>query len=425
MTYGYAVIDTETTGLTPSNNRIIEIAAVGLRADGSIEGEWSTLLNPDRDLGRTDIHQITAHDILGAPHFTDIAGDLVGLLRDRIIVGHNVRFDAGFVEAEYRRAGYAATVVPYNACLCTMRLSAQVLPAASRTLEACCAQVGVVNEAAHSALSDARATAALFQHLASACGGFAALGSHLGVEQRLAAITLPPLSYHGVTCVHRGQPGVGDVPFLSRLAAELPPVTGPEEHNEYLALLDRALIDRVLSAREADELVRLATRLGIDRATAARLNGDYFLALVRAGLADGQVTEAEFCDLTTVAELLGLGAEAVRPALDRVWHDMQQSPTIDVSGSVSAASASAFHLTPGDMVVFTGEMSRPREELERVATNAGLVPHPVVTKKVTVVVAADPDSLSGKARKAADYGIPIITEAAFIRLVSDMGVRTT
>jgi len=41
-----------------------------------------------------------------------------------------------------------------------------------------------------------------------------------------------------------------------------------------------------------------------------------------------------------------------------------------------------------------------------------------VTKKVTVVVAADPDSLSGKARKAADCGIPIITEAAFLRVAA-------
>jgi hypothetical protein len=55
MTYGYAVVDTETTGLGPRTHRIIEIAAVGLRADGSVEDEWSTLLNPGRDLGRTDI----------------------------------------------------------------------------------------------------------------------------------------------------------------------------------------------------------------------------------------------------------------------------------------------------------------------------------------------------------------------------------
>ncbi|MDR2379120.1 MAG: 3'-5' exoribonuclease [Bifidobacteriaceae bacterium] len=420
MTNGYVVVDTETTGLTPRNNRIIEIAAVGLRADGSVEGEWSTLLNPDRDLGRSDIHQITARDILYAPRFADVAGDLVELLRGRVIVGHNVRFDAGFVEAEYRRAGYAEATVPYDACLCTMRLSAQVMPAANRTLATCCAQVGVVNEAAHSALADARATAALFQRLAHAYGGFAACGSRFGLEQRLAAVILPPLAHRGVNCVRRGGPRPQDVPFWSRLAAKLPPVTGPEEHNQYLALLDRALIDRVVSSREADELVQLAADLGIDQATANRLNADYLAALARAALADSQVTEAEFRDLTTVAELLDLGGDKVRLALDQAWRDLLQTAALGQPTPAAGPAPSVFRLHSGDMVVFTGQTSRPRDALERLAADAGLIAHPSVTKKVAVVVAADPDSLSGKARKAADYGIPIITESAFMRLLGEL-----
>ncbi|MCL2735117.1 MAG: exonuclease domain-containing protein [Propionibacteriaceae bacterium] len=417
MTYGYAVIDTETTGLTVNNNRIIEIAAVGLRFDGSVEGEWSTLLNPDRDLGSADIHHISARDVLDAPHFFDIAGDLAEVLRDRVIVGHNVRFDAAFIEAEYRRAGFLDTLIPSESCLCTMRLSAQVLPKAPRNLEACCGQVGVVNEAAHSALADARATAALLQHLMPAFGGFATFGSQIDVGNRLASISLPSLPYRGVTCVHRGHATSHTVHYLNRLAERLPPVSGPDEHNTYLALLDSALIDRVLSAREADELVRLASDLGIDRATAIRLNTDYLNAVARVAKADGEVTDSEFADLVLVAELLGFGAESVRTALDQEWcHEREQ----DVAGRVPTTpprSLSGFQLHPGDWVVFTGEMSRSREDLERIAVAAGLHPHPGVTKKVSVVVAADPDSLSTKARKAADYSIPIITESGFLKLL--------
>ena len=43
-----------------------------------------------------------------------------------------------------------------------------------------------------------------------------------------------------------------------------------------------------------------------------------------------------------------------------------------------------------------------------------------VTKKTKVVVAADPDSLSGKAAKARAYDIPVITEAAFARLLQGL-----
>lgn len=45
------------------------------------------------------------------------------------------------------------------------------------------------------------------------------------------------------------------------------------------------------------------------------------------------------------------------------------------------------------------------------------MPRSAVTKKVKLVVVADPDSLSGKARKAADYGIPIVTEDAFAAMI--------
>ncbi|MCF4120791.1 hypothetical protein L1785_07350 [Antribacter sp. KLBMP9083] len=63
-------------------------------------------------------------------------------------------------------------------------------------------------------------------------------------------------------------------------------------------------------------------------------------------------------------------------------------------------------------------MREPRDVWERRARAVGLVPHPTVTKKVTLVVAADPDSLSGKARKVADHGITIVSEDGFGRLLS-------
>ena len=53
------------------------------------------------------------------------------------------------------------------------------------------------------------------------------------------------------------------------------------------------------------------------------------------------------------------------------------------------------------------------------AEAALLVPRSALTKEVQLVVAADPDSLSGKARKAADYGIPIVTEEALPRYCSE------
>ena len=61
----------------------------------------------------------------------------------------------------------------------------------------------------------------------------------------------------------------------------------------------------------------------------------------------------------------------------------------------------------------------PRSQLEDLVQQAGLKCGGI-TKKTKVVVAADPDSQSGKAAKARSYGVPVITEAAFARLLGGL-----
>ncbi len=71
-------------------------------------------------------------------------------------------------------------------------------------------------------------------------------------------------------------------------------------------------------------------------------------------------------------------------------------------------------LAPGDKVVLTGTMPRERSYYEDILRDRGLEPWNGVTKKVRLVIAADPDSLSGKARKARDYGIPVVGVEEFL-----------
>lgn len=83
----------------------------------------------------------------------------------------------------------------------------------------------------------------------------------------------------------------------------------------------------------------------------------------------------------------------------------------------AAPNHGAFSVLPGATVVLTGDMSRPRSELEAALTSAGYRVAGAVSKKVSLVVAADPDSLSGKARKAREYGIPVVGEGFLARLL--------
>jgi len=128
-------------------------------------------------------------------------------------------------------------------------------------------------------------------------------------------------------------------------------------------------------------------------------------------------TEEEVRDIVVVAMLLGLSEEQ---ALAAIHGAATAEATCVALPDDSAFAPGCFRLSPGDRVVFTGDMLVPREVWIGRAADAGLIAHPSVTKGVALVVAADPDSLSGKARKAASYGIPIVTEQAFSGMLARM-----
>jgi DNA polymerase-3 subunit epsilon len=108
--------------------------------------------------------------------------------------------------------------------------------------------------------------------------------------------------------------------------------------------------------------------------------------------------------------MLGLPEGLVRIALSRAER---------LLGSAARPTIESFRLEHGDQVAFTGSLSVPRDQLESLVEQTGLKCSGV-TKSTKVLVAADPDSLSGKAAKARSYGIPVITEAAFARLLGDL-----
>jgi DNA polymerase-3 subunit epsilon len=402
---GFAVIDLETTGLFPGgHDRIVELAVVHVDDHGLITGQWETLLNPGRDLGPQQVHGIRATDILEAPTFAEVVPQLVELLDGRVPVAHNARFDAGFLFAELEAAGVELWQRPEF--LCTMLLARDYLPGSGRALADCCDAFDIPLEGAHRASVDALATASLLSaYMASdpeAALWFEAL-------QRAAAFGWPPVPQVAASrawCSRaEGVTEITAATFLERITRKMPEFAGPAEQADYLAMLDRALIDRHISATEARALVALAEDLSIDRTTVVSLHRRYFDDLTAVAWADGELTDAELADLVAVADLLDIPTDAIGEATDTArWADSAASAVV--------ASAHRFALAPGDLVVLTGEMSLPRAAIELELVARGFTPWPAVTKKVALVVAADPDSLSGKARKARDYGIPVVGESA-------------
>ena len=140
---------------------------------------------------------------------------------------------------------------------------------------------------------------------------------------------------------------------------------------------------------------------------------------------DGVLTTEEMADLLEVADVLDLSSATIARTLQAPVRPVAGNPGAvrPVSGNPAAGRPGAvpptFSLAPGDLIVLTGDMTRPRVEWERDLAHRGFTPWPAVTKKVRLVVAADPDTLSGKARKARDYGIPVVSESGLARLLSE------
>src|SRR6185437_11683369 len=154
---GSAVVDVETTGLFPGRDRVVEVAVVHLDPGANVTGQFSTLIDPCRDVGPTRVHGIRAPDVNGAPTFREAAAVVRQLLGGRALVAHNVRFDAMFLAAEFDRCGMW---VPPAPVMCTMRLATHYLGGLlARTLHACCQAAGVALSGHHSALQDACAAA--------------------------------------------------------------------------------------------------------------------------------------------------------------------------------------------------------------------------------------------------------------------------
>lgn len=156
----YVVFDIETTGLSPTMNRIIEIGAVRV-SGGKITETFSEFVNPKIPIPYdiTKLTSITDAMVMDVPTIDVILPKFLEFAKDAVLVAHNASFDTSFIKEYAGRLSlpYDYTVVD------TMTLAHVLLPELGRyTLDRLCKQFGVVNAHHHRACDDADATAQIF-----------------------------------------------------------------------------------------------------------------------------------------------------------------------------------------------------------------------------------------------------------------------
>lgn len=416
--HGFAVLDFETTGFS-RHDRVIEIGVVLLDANCRVERTWQTLVQPNRGFDNSDVHGITPTNLVGAPTFEHVARRFAEVLNGRVIVAHNASFEYKFLTNEFGRLGIE--LADGNWLLDTMVLARQFMPGQPVPLKNVLSIMGIENRAAHTALADAEATAAVLQRFVQARPDIVDYAEPL----YFAPAQLAQLRISDVPLLERNDVrAAGDVAaagtaadstatgtatgtaanqqtpekqWLQELAQHVPR-TGDEASDKYIGFLVQAMVDERLDMRELSKLHGIAAERGLSADDVNMLHEQYLQQLIVQAWADGVVTEQERRWLISIAGELNIERERVEDLV---------------------TSARKLELRPGDRVTFTGAMATPREVWERRARAAGLDVGGVIKASV-VLVASDVNTQSGKAKKARALGIPIVDEVTFAHALAEL-----
>lgn len=161
-----AVVDLETTGLDVRQDRIVEVAVLGMRGARMADApRVDQVLDPriPIPLAATAIHGVDARRVAGAPTFADFAPQLRQALSGRVVVGHHIAFDLAVLRHEAARDGIAWHDPPSLDIALLLGALEPTLPDLS--LEGVTRWLGIRIGKRHSALGDAEATAAAFAAL--------------------------------------------------------------------------------------------------------------------------------------------------------------------------------------------------------------------------------------------------------------------
>jgi DNA polymerase III epsilon subunit family exonuclease len=171
-----AFVDVETTGASADfGHRVIELGIARVEA-GRVVAEYQQLIDPLRRIspGVTALTGISQAMVEGQPTFERQLPRAMELLQGAMVVGHNVRFDLGFLRKEFRRGGREITEalgadVPV---MDTVRIARRRFGRGGNALQTLAPRLGVQPTVAHRALADAQTTAAVFERLMEPVGGW-------------------------------------------------------------------------------------------------------------------------------------------------------------------------------------------------------------------------------------------------------------
>jgi len=413
----FAVLDIETTGFSPKRgDKIVEIAIVTTDLQGNIIDKYETLVNPNRDVSATHIHKITADMVKKAPYIEDVMEDIIYHLNNKTIVGHNIEFDLRFINHELSK--YLKKDIAIRG-LCTLQLSRNIVPdLPARRLESICEYFDIKEPASHSAIGDCESTLELFNILKST------LIENIGFDEFIQNFTGPVIFNNNIkpkgTSFKRKDAAESKKLEASRLfnfIRRLP--SNPTDSlpiQEYLNLLDEILSDRIITEAEAEILIEFVNEFSISKDQVIDVHNEYLRKLSRVYLLDNFLSSSEYQDLLNVSDLLCISQDKLDKTIEF------EKAKIAIQQVAIESNEKPDYI--GKSVCFTGQLISKLEGIliersfaQQLAIERGLVIKSGVSNKLDFLITADPNSLSGKAKKAKELGIKVIAEPVFWNMI--------
>lgn len=165
MIKDYVALDLETSGLNPSDDKIIEIGMVKV-LDGEIVEQYDTLLNPQEKLSAriTELTGITDAMVCTQPVIADRIEEIVAFIGELPLLGHNIIFDYSFL----KKACVNHNISFERGGIDTLKIARRLLPEVEhKNLDYLCAYFHINPGNSHRALDDAMSAHQLFLKLHS------------------------------------------------------------------------------------------------------------------------------------------------------------------------------------------------------------------------------------------------------------------
>ena len=374
----FAVVDVETSGFGKTD-RILEIGIV-LVENSEIVDEFETIINPLRNVNNADIHGLNATSLSLAPTFDEIQNELSKLLDGRILVAHNLPFDQRMLKQEFIRF---TDNFDFGMGICTLKLTGLKLNQAALKFG-----ISLVN--AHSAIDDARATAKILTNLDFDLKKYQPSNFNY-VENKEKTRILQRSS--------RDKISLAKVDLIQRFNDSISILHLEERKLYYFDELSRALADLVLTPDEQQNLKYLTSELGLNVEDQQDVHQIFLEQLIKAAMRDGFVSEYEKSIIDNVSKVLQISNKIEIIASDEKLPPVQSGLRVCFTGA--AKDSEGVDLT--------------RDFMHEVAISKGFIPVDSVTKKsCDLLVSADVNSMSGKTKKARNYGIPVMSVGDFI-----------